>query len=438
MFPNPQDALPLPVRPGIEQYKKLAKDLVKAATSPDAQALNRWTQRWIESLVRLSNLTITPHLPVSIGHWIDGLETFVRRQKESGKRFSATRAQFVIARAHGFESWPKFAKHLQALAQANSSESEFENAAAAIVTGDLSVLERLLRNDPKLIRQHSSREHRATLLHYVAANGVEGYRQKTPSNAAEIAAFLLKAGADVNATADVYGGPTTTLELVATSLHTEQAGVQEQLMELLLQHGASLNSIHSGHLVTDCLANGRVRAADFLVDHGAPLDLEGAAGLGRLETVKTFFDSDGHLRSNATPTHMERGFLWACEYGRNEVIEFFLQRGAALDAEANTGQSALHWAVIGGRIETIKLLISRGADLQKRNRYGSTPLGQALWSAVHSTKETQAIYLGVIEALIEAGATIEEEMLPWLLKQKEVPPNLKRQITNLLKKEEET
>jgi hypothetical protein len=199
MFPNPQDALPVPVCPSIEQYKKLTKDLVKAATSPDPPALNKWAQSWIESLVRLSNLTITSHLPVSIDRWIDGLETFVRHQK-SGKRLSATRAQFVIARAHGFESWPKFAKHLQALAQANSPESEFENAAAAIVTGDLPTLARLLRNHARLIRQHSSREHRATLLHYVAANGVEGYRQKTPSNAPEIAAFLLKAGADVNAT----------------------------------------------------------------------------------------------------------------------------------------------------------------------------------------------------------------------------------------------
>jgi ankyrin repeat protein len=436
MFPNPQDALPLPARPSIEPYKKIAKDLAKAATSPDP-ALKRFAQSWVESLVRLSNLAVTPPLPISIGHWVDGLQAFVCREKQSGKRFSATRAQFVIARAHGFESWPKFAKHLQALARANSPESEFEDAAAAIVTGDLSLLERLLRNRPKMIRQHSSREHHATLLHYVAANGVEGYRQKTPGNAPEIATFLLEAGADVNATAHVYGGPTTTLELVATSLHTEQAGVQEQLMEVLLQHGASLKGTHNRGLVNACLANSRVRAAEFLVDHGAPLDLEGAAGLGRLETVKTFFDSNGHLRSDATPSHMERGFLWACEYGRNEVIEFLLQRGAALDAQANTGQPSLHWAVIGGRIETIKLLISCGADLQQRNCYDSTPLGQALWSAVHSTKDTQAIYLGVIEALIQAGAPIEEGMLPWLLNQKEAPPNLKRQIMNLLKKKEE-
>ena len=30
MFPNPQDALPLPPQPSIERYKKIAKELVKA------------------------------------------------------------------------------------------------------------------------------------------------------------------------------------------------------------------------------------------------------------------------------------------------------------------------------------------------------------------------------------------------------------------------
>lgn len=36
MYPNPQDALPLPPHPSVEQYRKLAKDLVKGAiVKPD-------------------------------------------------------------------------------------------------------------------------------------------------------------------------------------------------------------------------------------------------------------------------------------------------------------------------------------------------------------------------------------------------------------------
>ena len=54
MFPNPQDALPLPPRPSLERYKKLAKELVKACKSGDDKALGtgpsvgsaRWQNSW--------------------------------------------------------------------------------------------------------------------------------------------------------------------------------------------------------------------------------------------------------------------------------------------------------------------------------------------------------------------------------------------------------
>jgi hypothetical protein len=35
MFPNPQDALPLPQRPSLERYKKIAKALAKACSSAE-------------------------------------------------------------------------------------------------------------------------------------------------------------------------------------------------------------------------------------------------------------------------------------------------------------------------------------------------------------------------------------------------------------------
>jgi hypothetical protein len=118
----------------------------------------------------------------------------------------------------------------------------------------------LLRENPNLIRAHSTRRHHATLLHYVSANGIEGYRQKTPNNIVPIAELLLQSGADVNASADLYGG-STTLALVATSLHPERAGVQGALLQLLLDHGAIVDfpDQPAGQLVDACLANGRAQ-----------------------------------------------------------------------------------------------------------------------------------------------------------------------------------
>ena len=403
MFPSPQDALPLPPRPHLDQYKKRAKDLLKAAQSPDPTAIGAWTTEWIASLVRLSKLTITPQLPVRIDHWTNELENFARNKLSEDSTLTA--AQFVIARAQGFESWPKLTHHIEAATREDSTVSNFEQAAAAIVTGDIAVLEKLLRENPDLIRARSTRQHEATLLHYVSANGVEGYRQKTPKNIVRITTLLLQSGAEVNAVADVYGG-SMTLALVATSIHPERVRVQEALMQLLLDHGANIDSANSpaGPLINICLANGRVQAAEFLATRGAHLDLEGAAGVGRVDVVKNYFDDSGALRPNASSIPMERGFLWACEYGRNEVVEFLLQQGASLEAQANTGQTPLHWAVIGGHEDTIKLLLDRGASLEAKNVYGGTALGQALWSATNGDPELD--YTRIIALLKQHGAKL--------------------------------
>ena len=57
MYPNPQDALPLPPRPNLEQYKKLAKDLVKACKSDDPTAIRGWATSGFEALAALHKRT---------------------------------------------------------------------------------------------------------------------------------------------------------------------------------------------------------------------------------------------------------------------------------------------------------------------------------------------------------------------------------------------
>src|SRR4029077_19721790 len=148
----------------------------------------------------------------------------------------------VLAREHGFASWPKFAKHIEGMARGQSPISAFEAAGDPIVIGDLAALEKLLCENPMLVRARSTREHRSTLLHYVSANGVEDFRQKTPGNIVKIARLLIDAGANVNAESDAYGGRSTTLGLTATSCHPENAGVQIPLLELLIERGATIDA----------------------------------------------------------------------------------------------------------------------------------------------------------------------------------------------------
>jgi ankyrin repeat protein len=296
----------------------------------------------------------------------------------------------VIARSHGFASWPKFAEHLEALAR-SSPVSRFEAAADAVVSGDTAALERLLREDPELIRARSTREHSATLLHYVSANGVEDYRQKTPANIVAITEMLLNAGAEVEATANVYGGGYTALGLAATSIHPERAGLQEALLQKLLDHGADLGK----SIVTACLANGRAKAAEFLASRGARLSFVEAAGLGRLDIVKS-------LLPDTPSDQLKSGFLYSCQYGRNDVVEFLLERGVDSAMQDANGQSALHWAAIGKQLETVKLLLRRNVQLEATNVYGGTVLGQTLWSAEHDADPE--MYIPILEELMAAEA----------------------------------
>jgi ankyrin repeat protein len=412
MFPNPQDALPLPPRPSLERYRKLAKGLVKACKSGDQKALGDWTQRWIHTIERPGGSA--GKRQAQLERWTSQVEDFAHRKllgsEAAGRKCALADAQFVIARSHGFESWPRFCRHLEALTRKSSRISRFEAAADAIVNGDLATLKRLLREEPKLVRASSTREHGSTLLHYASANGVEGYRQKTPKNIVAITEMLLNAGSEVDATANVYGGGCTTLGLAATSVHPERAGVQEALLQTLLDHGARLEQPpiagNKQSILVACLANGRPKAAEFLASRGAPLDLQGAAALGRLDVVKNFFDEDGGLKSSVTKGQLNEGFLFACGNGRNSVIEFMLKKGVDLAAQRGDGQTGLHWAVIGGHPDTVKLLLRHNAPLEVQNAYGGTVLGQTLWSAAHGGDPD--VYIAILQTLVTAGAKIPE------------------------------
>src|ERR1700687_4217643 len=115
----------LPARPNIEQYKKQDKDLLKDCRSRDPEALRR-----MRAFVRADGRS----KPVRAG------------------TIALADAQFVIAREHGFDSWPKFAKEIATRA-GGSLESVWRAAEEAVVAGDLSTLARLLRGHEQMFRR---------------------------------------------------------------------------------------------------------------------------------------------------------------------------------------------------------------------------------------------------------------------------------------------
>lgn len=381
----------LPTLARLEQYEKQAQDLVEGHKAGDSES--------------------TWHIKINHPVFREMSDADVR-----SATFTLSDAQLIIARWNYFDSWAELTEYVDAVTQ-SPPVSQFELAVDAIVTGDAATLERLLRENPDLIRARSTRRHHATLLHYVGANGTE--KQRTPKNAVEIAKVLLDAGAEVNAVGKMYGG-TTTLGLVATSVHPARAGVQDALMEILLGYGAALEGAVApdytrGSIVNACLANGRPNAAEFLGRRGARLDLDGAAGVGRLDVVKSFFNDDGSLKADATKTLMELGFLWACGYGRTNVVEFLLEKGVDVNARPQ-GETGLHWAAYCGQLDIVTLLLERKAPLDIKDRsYDGTPLGWALYGWGHPPETKGGRYYEVVAVLVVAGATVE---LDWLADEK--------------------
>src|SRR5437016_4026429 len=249
----------LPFRASIEDYQKEAAALFAALKSGDSAPA--WRVKWLHPRFR--------------GKSVDDVRA---------ASLDSADGQAVIAAEYAFENWPDLAAFTEAVRQAGPI-TRFETAVEAVISGDVATLQRTLREHPDLVRARSTRRHHATLLHYIAANGVEDGRQRTPANAVEVAKMLLETGAEVDALADMYDQQCTTMSMLVSSCHPAQAGLQGPLAELLLDHGAALEGRGSkwqSALLT-ALTFGYLDTAQTLARRGAPLDyLPAVAGLGRL------------------------------------------------------------------------------------------------------------------------------------------------------------
>ncbi len=433
------DALPLPSRPSLEQYRKRAKDLVKACESEDPEAVRGWAADWLEALRRQLHEPLTPFVRDSMSRATREIEARLNGRStntEKGKQgCTLADAQFLIAQAHGFDRWADFAHHVEAHGRDGSSMT-FESAADAIVSGDLSALETLIRANPNLIRARSGRSHHVTLLHYVAANGVEDFRQRSPQNAPEIARFLLEQGADVDAVASTYGGGNqdgwgtdkdqTTLNLLVSSVHPAEAGVQVLLVDTLLDFGAAVDGLEqNGSPLFTALAFGYLRAAEALVRRGARLDhIVAAAALGRADIVRHLIDGDNLVSERsllAGPPWLrlpkdargqaEFALAWACKFGRPEVARLLLNAGVDPAAKDRQDMTALHWAAANGLTDIVALLLKQRAPLEAVNTWGGTVLNSTLHFALYMPVEG-VDYPVIIETLLAAGADVSVVNFP--------------------------
>jgi ankyrin repeat protein len=428
------NAIPPAPRPSLAQYRRLAKDLTKVCRTRDTEAIRGWATAWIERLARLQNQTVTPDYLVEGSRQLDKerinseVDSIVRDAIDSrlpdgtpdARHPTLSEAQFFLARLHGFESWPRFVNFIEARRHAGSPISQFESAADAVVTGDVAALTKWIRENPLLVRERSAREHHATLLHYVAANGHEGFRQRTPKNAVEIARVLLAAGAEPDAVAEMYGHHATTMQMLVSSAHPHAAGMQVALVETLLDFGADVNGVEdNGSPLMTALRFHYPAVAETLARRGARIDnVIAAAALGRIDLVERFVHDDGTLQADVPlasgpwprlskdpAEHLGYALTWACAFGRDQVVELLLRKGVDPSGHDDDA-TALHFAAAHGRMNLVRLLLQHGASLETLNSYGGTVLDGTIWYALNSPI-AGVDYAAVIRELIDAGARVD-------------------------------
>ena len=317
---------------------------------------------------------------------IPWLERRLTDEKVRATLITREDASLALARWHDFADWQRLTEHVEAVTKPSSPVARFEAAVEAVIDGDIATLTKSLREDPALVHARSARVthfdppvHGATLLHYLAANGVEGYRQRSPKNASEVAKVLLEAGADPNALCSLYGSQCTTMALLVSSTPPDQAGVQVALVDVLVDYGASIAPAGEGNWtspIETALVFGKHDAARALVRRGAPIDtVAAAAGLGRIDDVR-------RMLATASAEDRHRALALASQLGHADIVSMLLDAGEDPNRFNPPGTHShsppLHQAIAGGHFNVVKLLIDRGARLDiKDTIYKGTPLAWA-------------------------------------------------------------
>jgi peptide-methionine (S)-S-oxide reductase len=268
----------------------------------------------------------------------------------------------------------------------------FRKAVSVIDEGDVAALGHLLEAEPRLLRERLESPgvwlrdavrdalagffKRPYLLWFVADDPVRN--GKLPRNIADIAGVIIRA-AHQDQVCSLQEQLDYTLRLVCWSWIARECGVQIELIDVLLDAGASIEGRHvyEGRFGTNCDAaiyNRNFGAAEHLLQRGATATLTTVVCLNHWDELPVLFQL-------ATLDERQDAFVQAALNGNAEGLRRMLVLGSNPTTTSGHNQShgsALHHAVWSGSLEAVCLLVEAGADIYARDTaYNGTPLGWA-------------------------------------------------------------
>jgi ankyrin repeat protein len=385
----------------LEQLRKQAKDLAKAAKGGDPAALSRLG----DLPVRLASAQLAVAREQGFASWPALVHELAEQPFRTDLGYYEGRAEGIatvndvplatarrdLAQRHGYSSWAALTRHVAALANGDEPTTPFMLAYRAVEDGNRDRLAELLDEHPELVRTRGTN-----------GNDLLGMAGDLAS-----VKLLVDRGADVNRGND-YGW---------TKLHGAGYSNDRPLAELVLAAGARTDLSARGDGGTPLVAAlfwGHREVVDLLGLE--PRNLRVAAGLGRADLVdelvgtpaagahRAFYRPHGGFPawqpSDDPQEILDEALVWSAKADRIEAIDRLVELGAHVEADPYRG-TPLTWAAANGRVEAVRRLVELGADPNRRSTFGGPSHGEGV-TALHLA--AQSGQEAAVDLLLELGA----------------------------------
>jgi ankyrin repeat protein len=366
--PSARPVRALPARPSLEYLKNEAKQRLKVLQTSNPQVRLATAQltlareygfgSWRQMKAHVDKIETAPPIPELVFEAaragdVEAVRHALNTGFDPGLTDSDGRTIHQIAKENGHEAIELLAREFQERETRPPEEQQSVDAVIeAAEKGLVDELRHLLDTHPDLINARGGNFQQQTALHKAAWR-----------NQHACVRLLLDRGADVRIRD--YGDN-------AYALHFAAEAADFEIVQMLVEAGSDVVGEGDDHQLgvlgwATCFRRARADIADYLLDHGAKLNLWAAIALGWTEDVRNFVVRDPSWLS--------------ARMSRNEHH-----------------RTALHHAAANNQPEIVRLLIGLGADPNASDATNATPLTTA---AQENADEI------IISMLLQAGARLD-------------------------------
>ncbi|MGI9305518.1 MAG: ankyrin repeat domain-containing protein [Gammaproteobacteria bacterium] len=156
------------------------------------------------------------------------------------------------------------------------------------------------------------------------------------------------------------------------------------VVRLLLEAGAKVNTVNSagGNALMYAAVSGDAASLRLLLEHDAAVNATGANGWSAtmIAAAKGYGSLLDLLIMHGADTNVRDIYGWtplmrATHEGRHGIVKSLLSKTSPeIDAQDESGLTALHRAAAKGYVDIARLLIEHGADVSSTDLRGRTPL----------------------------------------------------------------